>query len=45
MFSLTSDRPLTGVTDAQVEALATAAFTWSTASSNSNLKKLIAGEN
>ncbi len=45
MFSITIDRPLTGITDAKVEALATAAITWATATSNSNLKKLSAGEN
>lgn len=45
MISITVDRPLTGITDADAEALATALFTWATASTNSNLKKLIAGEN
>jgi hypothetical protein len=45
MVSITVDRPLTGITDADAEALATALFTWATATSNSNLKKLIAGEN
>jgi hypothetical protein len=45
MVSITVDRPLTGITDADAEALATALFTWATASTNSNLKKLIAGEN
>jgi hypothetical protein len=45
MVSITVDRPLTGITDADAEALASALFTWATASTNSNLKKLIAGEN
>ncbi len=45
MFSITGDRPLTGITDADVEALAAAAIAWATATSNSNLKKLLAGEN
>jgi hypothetical protein len=45
MVSITIDRPLSGITDADGEALATALFTWATASTNSNLKKLIAGEN
>jgi hypothetical protein len=45
MVSITIDRPSTGVTDAEIEAHATGLITWLTASSNANLKKLIAGEN
>ncbi len=45
MVSITVDRPLTGIVDADVEASATALITWNTASTNQNLKKLIAGEN
>lgn len=45
MVSVTVDRPLNGITDADVEAAATALFTWNTASTNANLKKLAAGEN
>jgi len=45
MVSITIDRPLSGVTDAVVEAHATALITWLTANTNANLKKLIVGEN
>jgi hypothetical protein len=45
MVSLTADRPLTGITDAKIEAAATALIGWNTASTNANLKKLAAGEN
>jgi len=45
MVSVTIDRPLTGVTDADVEKDFTGYIAWLTASSNANLKKLIAGEN
>jgi hypothetical protein len=40
-----SNRPLVGVTDALAEQLAAGLITWLTASSNANLKKLLAGEN
>jgi hypothetical protein len=45
MVSLTIDRPLAGFTDAEVELLASGFITWLTASTNANLKKVIAGEN
>lgn len=45
MVSITIDRPLTGVTDAQIEAELVELITWATASSNQNLKKLVVGEN
>jgi hypothetical protein len=45
MVSFTVDRPLSGVTDAVVEAHASALIAWLTANTNANLKKLIAGEN
>lgn len=45
MVSLTIDRPITGFTDADIEALASGYISWLTASSNANLKKLIVGEN
>jgi hypothetical protein len=45
MVSLTIDRPLSGVTDAEIEADAAGFITWLTANTNANLKRLIAGEN
>jgi hypothetical protein len=45
MISITVDRPLTGITDADVEASYVALSSWSTASTNANFKKLAAGEN
>lgn len=45
MISITVDRPLTGITDADVEASFSALSTWSTATTNANFKKLAAGEN
>ncbi len=45
MISLTADRPLTGITDTQIEQAAVGLITWNTATSNANLKKLAAGEN
>jgi hypothetical protein len=45
MISITVDRPLTGITDAQVEASFAALSTWATATTNANFKKLAAGEN
>ncbi len=45
MVSVTIDRPLTGITDADVTAAATGLITWNTATSNANLNKLAAGEN
>ena len=45
MISITVDRPLTGITDADVDASFSALSTWSTASTNANFKKLAAGEN
>lgn len=45
MVSFTIDRPLSGVTDAVIEAHASALIAWLTAGTNANLKKLIAGEN
>jgi hypothetical protein len=45
MVSVTADRPLTGITDADIEAAFVALFGWNTASTNANLKKLAAGEN
>ncbi len=45
MISITVDRPLVGVTDAQVEASYVALSSWSTATTNANFKKLAAGEN
>ncbi len=40
-----SNRPLLGVSDTVAEQLAAGLITWLTASSNANLKKLLAGEN
>jgi hypothetical protein len=45
MVSRTFDRPLSGITDADITAASTALNTWETASSNANLNKLAAGEN
>ncbi len=45
MVSKTFDRPITGITDADIEAAEVALNTWETASTNANLKKLAAGEN
>lgn len=45
MVSVTIDRPLSGVTDAEIEKDLLGYIAWLTASSNANLKKLIAGEN
>jgi hypothetical protein len=45
MVSKTFDRPITGITDADIEAAEVALNTWETASSNANLNKLAAGEN
>jgi len=44
-FTIIANRPLTGVSDAVSEQLASAFITWLTANSNANLKKLLAGEN
>jgi hypothetical protein len=44
-FTIISNRPLAGVSDAVAEQLATGAITWLTANSNANLKKILAGEN
>jgi len=45
MVSITIDRPLTGVTDAEIEKDILGHIAWLTANTNANLKKLIAGEN
>ncbi len=45
MVSITIDRPLTGISDADIEKDVNGYISWLTASSNANLKKLIAGEN
>lgn len=45
MVSITVDRPLTGVTDATALDALKALTTWGSASTDSNYKKLIAGEN
>lgn len=45
MVSVTIDRPSSGVTDAQIEKDLLALIGWLTASTNANLKKLVAGEN
>jgi len=45
MVSLTADRPLTGVTDAQIVEEFKELFAWATANSYANLLKFAAGEN
>jgi hypothetical protein len=45
MVSITIDRPNSGVTDADIEKDLVGFIAWLTASTNSNMKKLIAGEN
>jgi hypothetical protein len=45
MVSITIDRPTSGVTDADVEKDLLGVIAWLTASTNANLKKLVAGEN
>ncbi len=45
MESITIDRPLSGVTDAEIEQDLLALIKWLTDNTNANLKKLIAGEN
>jgi hypothetical protein len=45
MVSVTIDRPLTGATDADIEKDLLGLIGWLTASTNANLKKLVAGEN
>ena len=45
MVSITIDRPNSGVTDADVEKDLLGLIAWLTASTNANLKKLVAGEN
>lgn len=44
-ITIISNRPLTGVSDADAEKLAAGFISWLTASTNANLKKLLAGEN
>jgi H+/gluconate symporter-like permease len=44
-FTIISNRPKTGISDALAEQLAAGLITWATASTNANLKKLLAGEN
>jgi len=44
-FTIISNRPLTGVSDTVAEQLAAGLISWLTASTNANLKKLLAGEN
>ncbi len=45
MVSITVDRPLTGIADADAIDAITALNTWGSASTNANFKKLVAGEN
>jgi len=45
MVSITIDRPTSGVTDAEIEKDLLGLIAWLTASTNANLKKLVAGEN
>jgi hypothetical protein len=45
MVSITIDRPSAGVTDAEIEKDLLGLLAWLTASTNANLKKLVAGEN
>lgn len=45
MVSVTSDRPLSGISDDDVVKAFTALSGWLTASTNANLKKLVGGEN
>jgi len=45
MVSITIDRPLSGVSDADIEKDILGLIAWLTASTNANLKKLVAGEN
>ena len=45
MVSITIDRPLVGVTDAEIEKDLLALIGWLTANTNTNLKKLVVGEN
>jgi hypothetical protein len=45
MVSVTIDRPLTGAIDADIEKDLLGLIGWLTASTNANLKKLVAGEN
>jgi hypothetical protein len=45
MVSVTIDRPSSGVTDAQIEKDLLGLIAWLTAATNTNLKKLVAGEN
>lgn len=45
MVSITTDRPLTGITDQDAIDAFTALFGWATAGTNANLKKLVGGEN
>ena len=44
-ITIISNRPLSGVSDTVAEQLAAGAFTWLTATTNANLKKILAGEN
>jgi len=44
-FTIIANRPMTGISDTVAEQLAAGLITWLTASSNANLKKLLAGEN
>jgi hypothetical protein len=44
-FTIINNRPKTGISDTVAEQLAAGLITWLTASSNANLKKLLAGEN
>lgn len=45
LITLTIIRPLDGYSDAEIEKQVTGFFTWFTAATNANLKKVIAGEN
>ena len=44
-ITIIHNRPIVGVSDTVAEQLAVGAFTWWTASTNANGKKLLAGEN
>lgn len=43
--ALTINRPIDGFSDSEIEKQVAGFITWLTASSNANLKKIIAGEN
>lgn len=45
MVSITTDRPLSGVTDTDVIDAFSALFAWASAGTNASLKKLVGGEN